>query len=98
MRLEAINMWTWRLYSSEFGDALSGHDQWRLEEYTVVDLEPVNPEAVNLQGVNLVVVNLEAVDLEAVDHEAVDLEAIDRDGGKMGAETLIIGWFVIVGM
>jgi len=34
--------YTWRLRSSEFGDALGGHDRARLEEY----LEAVNLDVV----------------------------------------------------
>jgi len=50
MHLEAVieRVWrcTWRLSSSEFGDALGGHDRAILEEY----LEAVNLEAVVREG------------------------------------------------
>ena len=46
MHLEAMRVRTWRLSSSEFGDALGGHDRARLEEY----LEAVDLEAVVWEG------------------------------------------------
>jgi len=42
MQLDSMRVRTWRLGSSEFGDALGGHDRARLEEY----LEAINLEAV----------------------------------------------------
>jgi len=51
MHLKAEVEWTqrctWRPGSSEFGDALGGHDRSRLE---VIDLKVVNLEAVNLEA------------------------------------------------
>jgi len=44
----------------EFGDALRGHDRWRLKEF--------------LKAVDLVAVDLEAVDPQAVDPKTVDRE------------------------
>ena len=87
MHLEAMIVQTCRPWSSEFGDALEGHDQSRLEVY----FEAVDLKAVDLEAVDLEAVDLEAVDLEAVDLEAVDLEAADWEGGATGAETLFIG-------
>jgi len=39
MHLEAVIVRTWRPRSSEFGDALSGHDRSRLEDLEEVDQE-----------------------------------------------------------
>jgi len=81
---------TWNPKSSEFGEALRGHDQSILEKYwEAVNLEAVNLEAVNLEAVNLEVVNLEAINLEevnpeVVNQEAVNLEAVDQEGGATG--------------
>jgi len=44
--IERVWRYTWRVRSSEFGDALGGHDRARLEQY----LEAVNLEAVVQEG------------------------------------------------
>jgi len=44
--IERVWKCTWRPLASEFGVALGGHDQGRLEEY----LKAVNPEAVVHEG------------------------------------------------
>jgi len=45
MHVEAIMVQTWRPSSREFGVALGGRDQWRMEEYLeLVDLEYVDWE------------------------------------------------------
>jgi len=66
---------TWMTRSSQFGDALGGHDRLRLEE----DLEEVDLKVVK------------AVNLDAVNLEMVNLEAVDLEGGTTGAETLYVG-------
>ena len=71
------------------GNTFRGHDQSRLEDYL---------EAVDLEAIDLKAVNLEAVNLQGVNLEAVNLESVDREACAMKAETLFIGYLVIVGM
>jgi hypothetical protein len=77
----------WRQKWSEFGDALGGHIDLKLEESMemvdqkavnlVVDVDAVDREAFDQQAVDLEEVDLEAVDLKVLDLEVVDLEAVN---------------------
>jgi len=87
-------MQTWRLCSSESGDALRGHDDvnleamiepvcWSLGGYNQVNsemyLEAVDLDAANPQAVIQEVVFLDLVDLEVVQVEVVYVVAVELE-------------------
>jgi len=103
--IERVERCTWRPWSSEFGDALWGRDRARLEMQLEAIIERVwwctlRPWSWTQRCTGRPWLSEFGDAFAGYDRARLEeyLEAVDLEGGAMAAETLSIGWLVIVGM